>query len=676
MRTMCSAALAAALLMGTGCSQNTKPPTANTPTSTPGKTVSAVPVAKTPAEPDPQAVEPRVTEVASDAENPDAAAASPTAPASVGQPSPTQAVTTQAVTTEAVTTEANPAQPSPVQPSPARPSPVPSSPADGPATPPATASAATASAATPQGSSQREAFRPAERFVLLAGGGPIIVDLGITIDGEPHAVVAERMVDQVLNVADANHDGTATWDEVFQSPQLKYGQFGNPVFNDEAQHRELRAQYDINRNRRLDRDEVPRLLTRNTGPRAVSFTSSKRSRGKSSSPIRELLSVDGDSLLSSDEFAEAAIRLRTRDADEDDSLTMTDFRPAPTFPQLQMPDRNSGTGTEAAVLITETANWEDIAYIFSEAYGELNESSFALAPGLCQKLDLDQDGKVDEIELRGLYRKAEPHVQLAVAFGDRRASRDVLPMQLVYVAPELDSVKLSLTASASRVTIQLPRLELTFAVNDQVAAADLDQQAQAQLKSLDADSNGYLETSEVPDVFAGEVPFEALDVDQDGKVYPAELVTYLNQRQVAARTLVQTQVSEDDDALFAALDTNNDGRLGSRELERAVAVFEALDKNGDGQVRPSEIPDNISVSIGRGGGQPFLAVALTPPVMPASRPDVPAWFLRMDVNADGELGPREFLGDAGRFHQLDTDGDGFVTSSEISSPAPPPSAGS
>jgi hypothetical protein len=42
----------------------------------------------------------------------------------------------------------------------------------------------------------------------------------------------------------------------------------------------------------------------------------------------------------------------------------------------------------------------------------------------------------------------------------------------------------------------------------------------------------------------------------------------------------------------------------------------------------------------------------------------PGWFAKMDVNHDGDVSPREFLGTAEAFQKLDSDGDGLIDASE------------
>ena len=42
----------------------------------------------------------------------------------------------------------------------------------------------------------------------------------------------------------------------------------------------------------------------------------------------------------------------------------------------------------------------------------------------------------------------------------------------------------------------------------------------------------------------------------------------------------------------------------------------------------------------------------------------PRWFRAMDLNQDGYLSPREFLGPPEVFRQLDADGDGRISAAE------------
>lgn len=168
-----------------------------------------------------------------------------------------------------------------------------------------------------------------ERFALLTAGGPLVVDVMITIDGDVHSSALEELVDDAYEAADTDGDGERTWEEVANSPKFMYGQFGNLPVNDESQKKQLIEKYDRNENGLVDRNELPRFVTRNVGrAKAFSLLSSNefRSDNRTRSPFRRLLDADHDGAITPEEMAEAPARLLTRDADDDQIITLADFK--------------------------------------------------------------------------------------------------------------------------------------------------------------------------------------------------------------------------------------------------------------------------------------------------------------------------------------------------------------
>jgi Ca2+-binding EF-hand superfamily protein len=527
-----------------------------------------------------------------------------------------------------------------------------------------------------------------ERFLLMAQGGPILVEATLSIDGHPLRDAMAHLVDSLLKDADTDGDGRPTWDEVINSPDFKSGRYGNVEADSETESARMVRLYDVNKNGLVDREEVPRFLTRNAGgSRPFSLTSSNEYRGYNQfdSPTIHLVDSNSDGRLDLEEIATAATRLRSRDADTDDILLPADLADATlAMTPGQMPNRRRAA-PDAGYAIDGQVEWEALMDELSELYaygGVLEPNSFPARPGLFESLDANADGDVDRDELRRLA-EIEPHIQLEAHFGELAApptenedqaaegeTRRGPKLQVISLAEALNVDPSSIAASDSRIALRLPDTELVFFAND-AAGVDYGAQAQAQINMYDANSDGYLVEEELPSGLPGiATTFDALDGDDDGKLYLDELTQYLRQRAGAALAQIRARAADQADALFAALDADNDGRLETRELDRTPELLAALDADADGIVASSELPGAMVVGFVR--GDPQQADSLF--VMPASpgelASEAPAWFRQMDFNGDGEIAAREFLGDPDQFAALDGDGDGYLSPDEAVSSAP------
>ena len=156
-----------------------------------------------------------------------------------------------------------------------------------------------------------------ERFALLLPRGPVVIELRMTIDGRPFRAVDEEMVDDVLAAADRNHDGRATWGEIFADPKRVFGQqYGESLrFSNRKQ---FMQDNDENRNGLVDREEARRLVGRAKGAAAFLLASSLDYRREhlQQSIVRTLLDVNGDGALDSRELAGARQRLLVVDAND------------------------------------------------------------------------------------------------------------------------------------------------------------------------------------------------------------------------------------------------------------------------------------------------------------------------------------------------------------------------
>ena len=165
---------------------------------------------------------------------------------------------------------------------------------------------------------------PLERLLLLTTGGPLVIDVQIAIDGESHEAALARLVEEALSAADEDGDGRPTWDEVANSERFQYGQFSNLEIDSDSDRQQLIRMYDRDRDDVVDREELPRFLTRNVG-RSQSFSlrssNEYRDDNRSRSAIRRLLDDDRNGAITEEELAQSRSRLLQFDANDDEILT-------------------------------------------------------------------------------------------------------------------------------------------------------------------------------------------------------------------------------------------------------------------------------------------------------------------------------------------------------------------
>jgi Ca2+-binding EF-hand superfamily protein len=201
-----------------------------------------------------------------------------------------------------------------------------------------------------------------------------------------------------------------------------------------------------------------------------------------------------------------------------------------------------------------------------------------------------------------------------------------------------------------------------FYANDTVTAADFSARAGQVLMMFDQNKNGYVESDELPESLAPQLArFEAIDADEDGKVFPKEIEDFLSQQQAGLRAQIHARVSDVEDAIFVTLDADRDGRLTSRELEQSRVRLAAFDRDQDGYVAPGEFPQALEIAIARGSIEsPDATFARPQSGSSQPRDDVPRWFTAMDANQDGVVSRREFIGNAEQFNRLDQDQSGLI----------------
>jgi Ca2+-binding EF-hand superfamily protein len=453
-----------------------------------------------------------------------------------------------------------------------------------------------------------------ERLAILAPGGPITVEVLLTIDGRPQADVFEDVVGKVLKAAHDDKLGHPTWKSLSANKEYLASQQGNMPPGGARQMKMWTDQFDQNRDGRIQRDEAASWLGRDAGISARAFdvrgTRSYISVPSATSRIWRLLDLDEDSRLSQPEIARGADTLFSLDNNDDaivDSQEVAPLREQLRLDGEQASRVGSTSNPYAAIYLKPQYEVNRLGYLLGDLYAPrqvLQPASFGALAGVYKQLDTNGDDQLTQSELAAM-RTMSPQLKLTVDFRQADAKSHTSLTVLEHV-PEIALVG---QPGADQVVLSLGTTRIV------VSAHDL--------------------------TFKSSTPLSV------------------------AGSQVRMMVHDQCDALGEILDANADGKLGEREIATCAERLSKWDANEDGQITNDELPYTMIAALVRGEqpGEQSLYRPTSASQVPVVA-DAPSWFVHADYNGDGDVSRREFLGATEQFSSLDENQDGFISADE------------
>jgi len=545
-------------------------------------------------------------------------------------------------------------------------------------------------------------------FVFFTDGRPLLVRAHVRVDGQSYRAIWNDYVNRVFKFLDTDGDGVLSAKEIERIPPIQF-LTGNGIFN----ARMIGGRVDrpaANKDGKITRDELAVFL-RKSGAAPFQFQMGRSfnnvygakvitlgdrqpvSSEALNDAIFSLLDTNKDGKLSREELAAAPAVFATRDVNDDEMITPQELLPsarvfnpraaaekAVARARAGLPDEANANAP--VMLIQPGESGAAVARQLLARYArngkkKLTATELGMDKASFDRLDMDKEGELDSQELAH-FPQRPPDVELTVRIGTKGDGESAVDGAL---RPDVGlQAKLTKADNAVQVDLGVTHIEV-HAGEEQTRLTNLNFRLRDQyinfFKMADTDNNGYLDEKEAKaSPFFRDI-FKALDADGDGMLYEKEMVAYLDKVEEIQKSVqtgcVTLAFSDSGNGLFDMLDRNRDGRLSVRELRGAVDLLKDLDRNGDGSLERTEIPHKYELRVRRGPANStndfnnVVVVAKsygTPNPQPVKKGAGPLWFRKMDINHDGDLSRREFLGSDEDFKRIDLDGDGLISAQE------------
>ena len=488
-------------------------------------------------------------------------------------------------------------------------------------------------------------------MLMMLPQGPVHLRVRISDDDKPLKKKRDDYLKHLVSTLDTDQDGKISRTETTKHPLFTSGRRfqGNSFLNS------LRT-------RRPYTDREIELAVNKAAGQFVSYRQNNALADQDLSVFR-VLDADESGLVERVEMRLAPARIASRDSDFDQCVTFDEFVSDGAMNEnvIVNPLDSQPPGAIHSELLRD-ANEPILAARLVKRYDEdrdahLTAGELGWDDERIDDLDADDDDRLSVKELAKIAT-ALPDIWLEIDL-----SKDSSEAMKVVGKPSPD-VEVS---RADLVRLKRGGLSLSVGYRHRDPMQEATQNAQTAFNAIDVDANGYLDRDEIAEHQRFErYLFDAMDRNDDDRVFAEEMMTYVKEYTEPASTSCQVTLLDTGNGFFQMLDGNADGRISIRELRGCESTLVGV-ADDEKQINPSKLTKSYRIEIQRGGISLFGRVDRPSAETPAALlkpPSGPIWFQRMDRNGDGDLTWDEFLGPREEFHKLDADKDDLINENE------------
>jgi Ca2+-binding EF-hand superfamily protein len=537
---------------------------------------------------------------------------------------------------------------------------------------------------------------PVQDLIFFSEGRPLLIRLHLYHDGQPAFERWKNYLGRWFVHLDRNRDGVLDARELelaFLPQQMQMLAQGQFFFPQGTQTGPIFAEVDADADGKITPEEFLAYYQRSVaGP--VQALANPYGQFNTSEVLSEALikALDGnkDGLLSKEELLQAPKLLARYDVNDDEVVTAQELlsggnpyvrqvqfqrgqQPgqAPASPILLIPREASlHRVTQRLRLAKELLNRFD-----KDKNQKLSREEIKLPRDLFDSLDGNKDGELDVLELvRWIITR--PDLEVVVRMGklaEGQTAVELLPGQKVLdpnVPPPGKTADNTVSFHLGDSQISLNHGEIPA----QGAQVNSVKQFYLNVFNIaDKDKKGEVTQQQVdnnPQLAYLRLAFRHIDRNGDGKVTKEELDAWADLLNDGKACTLSITFADHGRGLFELLDANKDGRLSVHELQNAWKKLAEFDRAGKGTLSRADIPRQCQMTVWSGVGNPYVVQpARFNPYQGGQQPVAapnrgPLWFRKMDLNGDGFVSLREFVGSPETFRKIDADGDGLISPEE------------